>query len=196
MPPPTCSIRMTSGRTREVRIWITAAIALWALRAIVRDVEVALGFTGVPAFSDLPIIGLAICAGAAYMAALRGHLRANDQIALYLDATILFAATAALMLTLFGPGVASAGDAVHLTYAIFFLSTFGATLLLDLAIRAMARCRLWSEVASLMEQYVKSQGFYVVEKFVGHGIGQNMHEEPGGNLKFLSNVLRLTLPPG
>src|SRR6516162_2724109 len=28
---------------------------------------------------------------------------------------------------------------------------------LDLAIRAMSRCKYWSEVASLMEQYVKSQ---------------------------------------
>jgi len=49
---------------------------------------------------------------------------------------------------------------------------------LNLAIRAMARCKTWSEVASLMEQYVKSQGFHVVEKFVGHGIGQKLHEEP------------------
>ena len=29
-----------------------------------------------------------------------------------------------------------------------------------------------------MERFVKSQGMYVVEKFVGHGIGQTMHEEP------------------
>ena len=29
-----------------------------------------------------------------------------------------------------------------------------------------------------MERYVKSQGMYVIEKFVGHGIGQTMHEEP------------------
>jgi methionyl aminopeptidase len=49
---------------------------------------------------------------------------------------------------------------------------------LDLAIRAMARCRYWSEVAGLMERYVKSQGMYVIEQFVGHGIGQNMHEVP------------------
>ena len=48
----------------------------------------------------------------------------------------------------------------------------------NLAIRAMGRCRYWSEVASLMERFVKSQGLYVVEKFVGHGIGQDMHEEP------------------
>jgi methionyl aminopeptidase len=49
---------------------------------------------------------------------------------------------------------------------------------LNLAIRAMGRCKLWSEVAGLMERYVKSQGLYVVEKFVGHGIGQDMHEDP------------------
>jgi methionyl aminopeptidase len=49
---------------------------------------------------------------------------------------------------------------------------------LNLSIRAMGRCRTWSEVAALMEKFVRSQGFHVVEKFVGHGIGQDMHEEP------------------
>lgn len=49
---------------------------------------------------------------------------------------------------------------------------------LELSIRAMARSRNWSEVAALMEKYVKSQGFSVIETFVGHGIGQDMHEEP------------------
>src|SRR5262249_15524061 len=69
---------------------------------------------------------------------------------------------------------------------------------LDLSIRAMARCRKWSEVASLMEQYVKSQGMYVVEKFVGHGIGQAMHEEPQVP-NFVSKALRkndIVLEPG
>ena len=69
---------------------------------------------------------------------------------------------------------------------------------LDLAIRAMARCRTWSEVATLMEQYVKSQGMYVVEKFVGHGIGQDMHEEPQVP-NFVSKALRkndIRLEPG
>lgn len=69
---------------------------------------------------------------------------------------------------------------------------------LNLAIRAMGRCRHWSEVASLMEQYVKSQGMYVVEKFVGHGIGQDMHEEPQVP-NFVSKALRkndILLEPG
>jgi methionyl aminopeptidase len=69
---------------------------------------------------------------------------------------------------------------------------------LDLAIRAMGRCQRWSEVATLMERYVKSQGFYVVEKFVGHGIGQDMHEEPQVP-NFVSKALRkndIRLEPG
>jgi len=69
---------------------------------------------------------------------------------------------------------------------------------LELAIRAMGRCRKWSEVAGLMEQYVKSQGMYVVEKFVGHGIGQDMHEEPQVP-NFVSKALRkhdILLEPG
>ena len=49
---------------------------------------------------------------------------------------------------------------------------------LGLAIRAMGRCQYWSEVASLMERYVKTQKMFVIEKFVGHGIGRDMHEEP------------------
>ena len=69
---------------------------------------------------------------------------------------------------------------------------------LDLAIRAMGRCRYWSEVAALMEQYVRSQKMYVVEQFVGHGIGQAMHEEPQVP-NFVSKALKkhdIRLEPG
>lgn len=69
---------------------------------------------------------------------------------------------------------------------------------LDLAIRAMGRAKYWSDVASLMEQFVKSQKMYVIEKFVGHGIGQEMHEEPQVP-NFVSKELRkkdIRLEPG
>lgn len=69
---------------------------------------------------------------------------------------------------------------------------------LELAIRAMGQCKLWSEVAGLMEQFVKSQGMFVVEKFVGHGIGQDMHEEPQVP-NFVSKALKrhdIRLEPG
>ena len=49
-----------------------------------------------------------------------------------------------------------------------------------------------------MERFVKSQGLYVIEKFVGHGIGQTMHEEPQVP-NFVSKALRkhdIKLEPG
>ena len=49
---------------------------------------------------------------------------------------------------------------------------------LMLAIEQMGKCSMWSEVAAQMEAYVKDAGFSVVECFVGHGIGREMHQEP------------------
>lgn len=49
---------------------------------------------------------------------------------------------------------------------------------LDLAVELMGTRSFWSEVAAEMEAYVKDNGFSVVEAFVGHGIGREMHEDP------------------
>jgi len=49
---------------------------------------------------------------------------------------------------------------------------------LQLAIDLMGRKTRWSEVAREMATYVRDAGFSVVENFVGHGIGQHMHEDP------------------
>jgi methionyl aminopeptidase len=49
---------------------------------------------------------------------------------------------------------------------------------LALAIELMGRCSRWSQVAAEMEAYVKKHRFSVVEAFVGHGIGRDMHEDP------------------
>lgn len=49
---------------------------------------------------------------------------------------------------------------------------------LDLAIDLMGRKKRWSEVAAEMAVYVRDHHFSVVETFVGHGIGREMHEEP------------------
>src|SRR3974390_3084549 len=49
-----------------------------------------------------------------------------------------------------------------------------------------------------MEQYVKGQWMSAIEKFVGHGIGQEMHEEPQVP-NFVSKALRkndILLEPG
>jgi methionyl aminopeptidase len=49
---------------------------------------------------------------------------------------------------------------------------------LQIAIDEMARRRWWSEVAVRMQRHAEGQGFSVVEQYVGHGIGREMHENP------------------
>lgn len=49
---------------------------------------------------------------------------------------------------------------------------------LAVAIRELGRKKRWSEIAVQMEQLVQKNGFSVVERFVGHGIGRSMHEAP------------------
>jgi len=49
---------------------------------------------------------------------------------------------------------------------------------LQMAIFEMGRRRWWSEVAARMQRHAESQGFSVVENYVGHGIGREMHENP------------------
>jgi methionyl aminopeptidase len=69
---------------------------------------------------------------------------------------------------------------------------------LELAIRCLSRAKLWSEVAVLMDQFVRKHGMGVVEKFVGHGIGKDMHEEPQVP-NFVSQSLRrndIRIEPG
>jgi methionyl aminopeptidase len=60
---------------------------------------------------------------------------------------------------------------------------------LELAIGWMGKYRRWSQVAAEMEAFVKKAGFSVVEAFVGHGIGREMHEDPQVP-NFVSSQLR------
>jgi len=49
---------------------------------------------------------------------------------------------------------------------------------LELAVREVRPGRRWSEVAGRMQAHVEANGFGVVRRFVGHGIGSRMHEKP------------------
>jgi methionyl aminopeptidase len=49
---------------------------------------------------------------------------------------------------------------------------------LQTAIVELARRKWWSEVAQQMQRIVEQAGFSVVTQYVGHGIGQIMHENP------------------
>ena len=60
---------------------------------------------------------------------------------------------------------------------------------LEIAIDLMGKKQMWSEVAGEMAAHVIDAGFYVVENFVGHGIGREMHEKPQVP-NFVSDSLR------
>ena len=49
---------------------------------------------------------------------------------------------------------------------------------LEIAIQELPRQKRWFDVAGRMAAHVRGEGFSVVEKFVGHGIGTEMHEAP------------------
>ncbi len=49
---------------------------------------------------------------------------------------------------------------------------------LSLAIAQIQPDRMWSEVAAKIQKLVEDRGLSVVREFVGHGLGQEMHEEP------------------
>ena len=69
---------------------------------------------------------------------------------------------------------------------------------LMIAIRELGNCERWSQVADVMERAVRAAGFSVVEQFVGHGIGREMHEDPQVP-NFVSSQLRrhdFRLEPG
>lgn len=70
------------------------------------------------------------------------------------------------------------------TYPVGEVSPLKARLLevgqrvLETAIEEMGRQKWWSEVAARMVEETEKAGFSVVENFVGHGIGSEMHEDP------------------
>lgn len=49
---------------------------------------------------------------------------------------------------------------------------------LDVAVQLARPGGRWSTVAGAMEELVLGAGFSVIEDFVGHGIGREMHEDP------------------
>ncbi len=49
---------------------------------------------------------------------------------------------------------------------------------LAMAVEMVRPGEKWSGVAGAMQSYIESEGFSVVREFVGHGIGEDMHEDP------------------
>ncbi|MGI8657764.1 MAG: putative bifunctional diguanylate cyclase/phosphodiesterase [Candidatus Limnocylindria bacterium] len=136
------SLGSVVGRVRRVRFWITVALGLWLIGQLLRNAAVAEASVAAVSVADLPFVGVLLCATVAYVAAIRGRVPWADEVAVYLDGAMVFFATAALMVTIFGDIAAGAmTGAVNLTYAVFFGATALASLLLHFAVRAEWRPR-------------------------------------------------------
>lgn len=70
--------------------------------------------------------------------------------------------------------------------------------ILTIAIENMAPGKKWSEIARLMQRYADNAGYAVIRDFVGHGIGQKLHEDPKVPNFVSQDLLRndFTLTPG
>jgi diguanylate cyclase (GGDEF)-like protein len=132
------SAAMGSGRVRQVRIWITVGFAAWTASQLVTALH--FGTTAVPT-ADLSVAllgGIVIGAAGAYWAVLHGRVSRREEMAVYLDAAIVAAAVAALLLALFRH--TAAGSLASLSpptiQATLFLAILAATFILDLAVLA------------------------------------------------------------
>ncbi len=134
------SIRGSVGRVRAVRGWITLGLGLWLLARAATGLRAAgrprrEPRAHHPAIDRRPGLRRTCLRGRP-----QGQLGRSEELTVYLDGAIIFFATAALILTTSAEAAdASVANAIYLGHAIFFLGLSGATLLLDLTVRAERR---------------------------------------------------------
>jgi diguanylate cyclase (GGDEF)-like protein/PAS domain S-box-containing protein len=130
--------RSSTGRAREVRGWICLGFAALLGVELARDLELSGLVPSVP--SDLGLAAVAVGAIGAYRAALRGRLSRAAELSVYLDASIVCAAVAAVLLALFGGRVVdNPAQLSFLLHALLVLGLLAATAMLDLALLAPRR---------------------------------------------------------
>jgi diguanylate cyclase (GGDEF)-like protein/PAS domain S-box-containing protein len=106
-------------------------MGVWLVSETARLISV---WTGQPALlAELSVVGLAVAAVGAYLAATHGRMRPAEEAVLYLDAAALFFSLMAAVV-LIGSSVLNDGHSVAvLAHSAFFLGVLATTLLLDLA---------------------------------------------------------------
>jgi len=130
------------GRERRLRSMVALAAGSWAIGQLTWDLQTAIGFFAIPAPSDIGFLLLVVPAIAAFALAVQKRLPRVEEVAVYLDATALFLAISAAILTIYGNDLTHEGTlatAVTLAYPILHLATAGAGLVALLAIGAPLR---------------------------------------------------------
>ena len=201
------------GRRRRARGWIALGMGVWLVSETAR--LIAAWIAQPTLVAELSVIGLAIAAVGAYVAAVRGRMRPAEEAALYLDAVaVFFSLTAAVVLI--GSSVQNHGESVAvLAHGAFFLGILAATLLLNLATHVPLRfAGQWEALAGLGLGAVGYLGLLTITApdpvtmplhltvaagtlFAGHGGGHWTDlEERSPRYVNAADTLRAVLPVG
>ena len=165
------AVRRGNARERVIRGAITVALGIWAVTELVRLGYAAQGHppqVGIEA----SVVVLAAIGAFVFVAAAHGLIRRSDEIALYLDALLIFAATVALVLILGGDLL---GDPTGLTLLVmggFCLAMLGAMLILVLTLRMPVRLGgAYAVVAGLLVTGIGFTGLLVIDhELIGVGL--------------------------
>ncbi|NUM47324.1 MAG: hypothetical protein HUU38_21705, partial [Anaerolineales bacterium] len=137
--------RQAEGVTRQVRGVLTLGLISYALGQLLWDVQWLVGEVQFPAFSDVFYLSVSLFFMAALVISAHGRLSLADELALYLDTSMIFTAQASMIAIFYVPRAASldgAQTALLVAYPVIFLAAAGAGLVG--ALKAHARFMLAS----------------------------------------------------
>ena len=130
--------REVTGRERAVRAWAAATLAVWAIYNVAWSTQTAVGTLTFPSSVDVLGVLVAVPAVGVLVVSVHGLLTRAEEAAVYIDAALVTAAIAAILVMVYGTTAYTAGGPAILLafgYPLEYLSIAGAGLVALLAIR-------------------------------------------------------------
>ena len=103
------SVRGSQGLTRQIRIGSVAAMTAWLLASLAWLVMVATDSVTVPSIADAFALFFVVPGAWMLVSSVRGRLSRANEKAVYLDNSLVFLATGAVLVALFGPTALAVG---------------------------------------------------------------------------------------
>jgi signal transduction histidine kinase len=119
------SIRGTTGRTRAVRGWATAALVLWMIATLAWAWMNLAGGATVPSVADLAILSIIVPGIGVLVASVRDRLSVAEETAVYLDAALGFLFIGSLLIWTFGATVLTNPSAASIAALVYPTAFFG-----------------------------------------------------------------------
>lgn len=120
------SLRNTSGLVRQIGIGSLVAMTLWLLGNLAWTVLAVNGTVVFPSLADVFALLWVVPGGWMLIVSIHGRLDRAEEIAVYLDAVMVFVATSAVLLTIFGPTAYFVGGMPGLLIALYPAAFIGA----------------------------------------------------------------------